>query len=210
MPVDRLRPATRPSRQEAGDVGGLTASITAHGVVQPLVVRPDASRPGAYEIVAGARRFQAARAAGLDAVPVVVRSLADVEALELSLVENLQREDLPPLDEAAGYRRLIEEFGRTQEQVASLVGRSRSHVANTLRLLHAPEEIKGLLAEGALSAGHARALLGAEDPVALAHAVVADGLNVRATERLATAPATAIRTRPTPRAVAAGARRIAA
>jgi ParB family chromosome partitioning protein len=184
VPVERLRSAGKALRSGSGDVAALARSVKAQGVVQPIVVRPDAARPGAWEVIAGARRFEAAKLAGLAAVPVVVRALADVEALELALVENLQREDLAPLDEAAGYRRLVDEFGKSHDQIAALVGRSRSHVANTIRLLGLPEEVKGLVAQGRLSAGHARALLAADDPVAASRTVVARGLNVRETERL--------------------------
>src|SRR5207302_1753045 len=158
-------------------------SVTEQGVLLPLLVRPIAG--GAYDIVAGARRFNAAKLAGLREVPVVVADLSDSEALMVALVENLQREDLAPLDEAQTYFRLLDEFGWTQEDMARRVGRSRSHVANTVRLLGLPQPVKQLLEESKLTAGHARALLNAADPAALAERVVAQGLSVRQTEALA-------------------------
>lgn len=165
----------------------LAESIREHGVLQPLVVRP---RPnGRYQIVAGERRWRASRLAGLDEVPVVVRELNDTETLEIALVENLIREDLNPIEEALGYRSLIDGFGLTQEEVARRVGRSRPAVANALRLLSLPEEAAGLLKDGVLSAGHARALLPLEkdEAAALARRVAAEGLSVRETERLSKA-----------------------
>ena len=147
-------------------------------------MRPLAGEEAAFELVAGERRWRAAQRVGVHEVPVIVRPLADSEALEIALVENVQREDLAPLEEAEAYSRLMEEFGRTQASLAEAVGKSRSHVANTLRLLSLPAPVRRRLDEGELSAGHARALLAATDPVALAAEVVRRGLNVRATERL--------------------------
>jgi ParB family transcriptional regulator, chromosome partitioning protein len=138
----------------------------------------------AFELIAGERRWRAAQRAGLHQVPVLVRVLGDVEALEIALIENLQREDLTALEEAEAYRRLMNEFGRTQATLADAVGKSRSHVANTLRLLGLPEIVRRRLEEGALSAGHARALLAADDPAALAAEIIRRGLNVRVTEQL--------------------------
>jgi ParB family chromosome partitioning protein len=152
--------------------------------LQALLVRPVAGEEAAFELVAGERRWRAAQRVGLHEVPVIVRPLADSEALEIALVENLQREDLSALEEAEAYSRLMEEFGRTQGALAEAVGKSRSHVANTLRLLSLPPPVRRRLEEGELSAGHARALLAAVDPVALAAEVVRRGLNVRATEKL--------------------------
>jgi ParB family transcriptional regulator, chromosome partitioning protein len=163
----------------------LAASIREHGVLQPILVRPLKSKPNRYEIIGGERRWRAAQAAGLHEVPALVREFSDREAMAAGLVENLQRQDLNPLEEAEGYGRLTEQFGLTQEALARAVGKSRPHVANTLRLLNLPERVRDLLREGALTAGHARALLTAKDPVALALQVVDRGLNVRQAEALA-------------------------
>jgi ParB family chromosome partitioning protein len=166
------------------ELEALTQSVREKGVLQPLLVRPVEGEEAAYELIAGERRWRAAQRAGLHQVPVLVRSTSDVEALEIALIENLQREDLTALEEADAYRRLIGEFGRTQAAVAEALGKSRSHVANTLRLLSLPESVRRRLEEGALSAGHARALLAAEDPAALAAEIIRRGLNVRVTEQL--------------------------
>jgi ParB family chromosome partitioning protein len=155
-----------------------------------LLVRPHAVRANEFEILAGERRWRAAQLAALRDVPVLVREIADREALEIALVENVQREDLTPLEEAAAYQRLIDEFGHTQEALAQSIGKSRSHIANTLRLLGLPAEVRQMLEDGRLTAGHARALLTADDPLALAHVVVKSGLSVRQTEALAKAPST--------------------
>ena len=166
----------------------LADSIREHGVLQPILVRP---KPGAngqrYEIIGGERRWRAAQLVPLHEVPVVVRDLGDREAMAAALVENLQRQDLNALEEAEGYRRLIDEFDLTQDALGQAVGKSRSHVANTMRLLALPERVRELLRDGALSAGHARALLTAPNPEALALQVVDRGLNVRQTEALAAA-----------------------
>lgn len=184
LPIERLRPSPiQPRRRFAeGELAALAASIGAKGILQPLLVRPGAGAD--YEIVAGERRWRAAQLAGLHQVPVVVRELADGEALELALVENLQRADLSPFEEAEGLRRLIDEFGHSQEALGEALGRSRSHVANMLRLLALPDSIRAMVEDGSLSAGHARALLGAADPQLLALQVVTRGLNVRQTEAL--------------------------
>ena len=161
----------------------LAASIRLHGMVQPIIVRP--LEDGSYEILAGERRFQAARRAGLEKVPALVREADDGAALEIALVENLIREDLSPIDEARAFAALIETYGLNQEQVAGRVGRSRSAVANTLRLLALPGEVQEMVSEGSLSEGHARALLRLADPgdqIALARAAKEEGLSVRATE----------------------------
>lgn len=186
VPIEYLEPSPLQPRRDfpEEELEALAGSIRAHGVLQPLVVRPARGPGAAYEIVAGERRWRAAQRAGLHEVPVVVRELDDRTALELALVENLQREDLDPLEEAEAYRRLCEEFGRSREEVAQAIGKSRSHVANTLRLLQLPEPVREMLRRGELTAGHARALLGAEDPVRLAREVLARGLSVRETEEL--------------------------
>jgi ParB family chromosome partitioning protein len=165
----------------------LAASIREHGVLQPILVRPMKGRPDRFQIIGGERRWRAAQAAGLHDVPALVREFSDREAMAAGLVENLQRQDLNALEEAEGYGRLTEQFGLTQEALARAVGKSRPHVANTLRLLNLPERVRDLLREGALTAGHARALLTAKDPIALALMVVDRGLNVRQAEALAAA-----------------------
>ncbi len=187
VPVEFLHPGRfQPRRRfDEASIAELTQSVKEKGVLQPLLVRRHPDKPNAFEIIAGERRWRSAQAAGLHEVPVVVRDLTDREALELSIIENIQRQDLTPLEEAEGYRRLLDEFQHTQEDLARSLGKSRSHIANTLRLMALPEPIKHMLHEGALSAGHARALLTAANPVRLAEQVVAQGLNVRQTEQLA-------------------------
>jgi len=163
----------------------LADSIREKGVLQPILVRRHPEEASAYEIIAGERRWRAAQMAQLHEVPVVIRELDDREALEVALVENVQRQDLTPLEEAEGYSRLMDEFGHTQEHLAKSVGKSRSHVANMMRLLALPEPVKAHLDAGRLTAGHARALLNAGDPITLAEEVVRRGLNVRQAESLA-------------------------
>jgi ParB family transcriptional regulator, chromosome partitioning protein len=186
VPIELIRPgALQPRRRFAeAELEALAQSIREKGVLQPLLVRPVADGDAAFELVAGERRWRAAQRIGLHEVPVIVRALVDSEALEIALVENIQREDLSPLEEAEAYSRLMAEFGRTQASLAEAVGKSRSHVANTMRLLSLPAPVRQRLDEGELSAGHARALLAAADPAVLADEVVRRGLNVRATERL--------------------------
>lgn len=162
----------------------LGESIAARGLIQPIVVRP---RDGRYQIVAGERRWRAAQRAGLHEIPVVIRDLADSAMLEIALVENIQRQDLNPIEEASSYQRLMREFGHKQEALAKVVNKSRSHVSNLIRLLDLPEAVRDMVAEGALSMGHARALVTAEDPLKLAREIVAQGLSVRQTEELARA-----------------------
>jgi len=165
----------------------LASSIREHGVLQPILVRPAKGSGARFQIIGGERRWRAAQAAGLHEVPALVREFSDREAMAAGLVENLQRQDLNALEEAEGYGRLVEQFGLTQDALARAVGKSRPHVANTLRLLNLPARVRDLLREGALTAGHARALLTAKDPVALALHVVDRGLNVRQAEALAAA-----------------------
>ena len=162
----------------------LVASVKEKGVLEPILVRSLDDSTDRYEIVAGERRWRAAQAAGLHLVPVVVKTMDDREALEVALVENLHRADLSPLEEAEAYNRLLEEFGHTQEQLANVVGKSRSHVANTIRLLTLPNTVKDMVLEGKLSAGHARALITVPDPEALALDIISKGLSVRQLERL--------------------------
>jgi ParB family chromosome partitioning protein len=186
VPIEAIRPSPfQPRRRFAeAELDELAQSIREKGIVQPLLVRPIADSAADFELVAGERRWRAAQLVGLHEVPVVIRPLGDSEALEIALVENLQREELSALEEAEAYKRLTTEFGRTQASLAEAVGKSRSHVANTLRLLSLPATVRHRLDEGELSAGHARALLAAVDPARVADEVMRRGLNVRATERL--------------------------
>lgn len=186
VPVAFLKPSRfQPRRRfDEDELEALTESVRAKGVIQPLLVRRAADGSASFEIVAGERRWRAAQAAGLHEVPVVLRELSDSDALEAALVENLQRADLSPVEEGLAFRRLIDEFGHTQEELARILGKSRSHVANTLRLLGLPEEIQSMIADGRLSAGHARALIGVEGALDIAREIVARALNVRQTEAL--------------------------
>jgi ParB family chromosome partitioning protein len=161
----------------------LTNSIREKGVMQPLLVRPSRD-PNQFEIIAGERRWRAAQRAGLHDVPVIIREVDDKEALELAIIENVQRVDLNPLEEAMGYGQLLDQFNYTQQDLAQVIGKSRSHVANTLRLLKLPTEVKDMLARGELTAGHARTLITADDPLALARQIVGGGLSVREAEAL--------------------------
>lgn len=189
MSVERLTPGKFQPRRQFNDdaINQLADSIAVHGILQPIVVRPigSISAPNAiFEIIAGERRWRAAQKAQLHEVPVIIRDLDDQQALEFGLIENLQREDLTPLEEAEGYQRLMEEFGHTQEQLAQQLGKSRSQVANTLRLMKLPESVKALLQNGRLSAGHARTLVGSKHAEDVAAAIVKRGLSVRQTEKL--------------------------
>ncbi|MFA4995156.1 MAG: ParB/RepB/Spo0J family partition protein [Bdellovibrionales bacterium] len=163
----------------------LAASIRERGILEPLLVRPKPHARDSYEIIAGERRWRAAQIAGVHDVPVLVRELTDREAMEFGIIENVQREDLSPIEEGEGYKRLIEEFGHTQDALAKIVGKSRPHITNMLRLLSLPEEIRQMIAEGSLTPGHARALVPTKNPLELAREVVKKGLNVRQTETLA-------------------------
>jgi ParB family transcriptional regulator, chromosome partitioning protein len=184
--IELIRPGAFQPRRHFGEdeLEALAQSVREKGVLQPLLVRPVDEAGAAFELIAGERRWRAAQRAGLHQVPVLVRTLSDVEALEIALIENLQREDLTALEEAEAYRRLIDEFGRTQANLAEALGKSRSHVANTLRLLGLPDVVRRRLEEGALSAGHARALLAADNPGELAAEIIRRSLNVRDTEQL--------------------------
>ncbi len=186
MPVGQLQPGKfQPRRSFDEDrINDLVESVREKGILQPLLVRPLPNDPGRFEIIAGERRWRAAQGAKLHEVPVIVRELSDREALEVALVENLQRQDLSPLEEADGYRRLMEDFSHTQEELAKAVGKSRPHIANMIRLLALPDPVKTMLEKGELTAGHARALLTAADPLRLARDVVGRALNVRQTEKL--------------------------
>ena len=186
VPIEQIHPnANQPRRHFTEDaLEELSESIRSNGVLQPILVRDHGERPGEYEIVAGERRWRAAQRAQLHQVPVVIREIDDGQALELALVENLQREDLMALEEADAYHRLMETFGYTQEALAKDLGKSRSHIANTLRLRALPDAVKALLEEGELRAGHARALLSADEPETLARQIVKKRLSVRQVERL--------------------------
>jgi len=186
VPVEFLHPGRYQPRStfDPALLDELAQSVRANGVIQPILVRPHPDRRGEFEIVAGERRWRAAQMARLHEVPIVVRALNNREALELALIENIQRQDLNPLEEAEGYRRLMAEFSYTQEELAERVGKSRPAVANALRLLDLPGQIRSWLAEGKLSPGHARALLKVTDPLALAREVIERGLSVRQTEAL--------------------------
>ena len=183
LPVAFLKPGKFQPRKYFGEeaLADLAQSVREKGVLTPILVRPLGGE--SYEIVAGERRWRAAQMAKLHDVPVVVRELADAEALELAIIENVQRADLNVLEEAAAYQELIERFGRTQDQVAKDVGKSRPHVANTIRLLRLPEGVQALIREGKLTAGHARTLLSAADPEAAAREILAGGMNVRQAEQ---------------------------
>lgn len=187
VPIEALSPNTYQPRRLFNEaaLADLAQSIREQGILQPILVRPRIGGGAPYEIVAGERRWRAAQRAGVHEVPIIVRELSDAQALELALIENIQRQDLTPLEEAEGYQRLLAEFSYTQEQLAIAVARSRPHVANMLRLLGLPEPVKAMVQEGLLSAGHARALLTTAEPLKLAKQIVAGGLNVRQAERLA-------------------------
>jgi ParB family chromosome partitioning protein len=185
VPVAFLRANRFQPRKTFADaeLTDLANSIREKGVLLPILVRPIAGEAGQFEIVAGERRWRAAQLAKLHEVPVVVRELSDAESLELAIIENVQRADLNAIEEAAAYQELIERFEYTQEKLASEVGKSRSHIANILRLLKLPESVKVLVRDGKLSAGHARTLVGRPDAEALAHQILEAGLNVRQAER---------------------------
>ncbi|MBA3908623.1 MAG: chromosome partitioning protein ParB [Rhodobacter sp.] len=185
LPVDKLEPNPQQPRLDfkRDELDSLADSIRQKGVIQPLIVRRKPGRD-VYEIVAGERRWRAAQLAQLHEVPVVVRELSDTEVLEIAIIENIQREDLNAIEEALGFRQLMTRFGHTQERLAEALSRSRSHVANLLRLLTLPSEVQDMVREGALSAGHARALIGSPKAPELAAQIVAKGLSVRETERL--------------------------
>jgi ParB family chromosome partitioning protein len=191
MPVTWLRSGMFQPRRHFDEtaLNELAASVRERGILEPLLVRAMPAQTGAgpnnYEIIAGERRWRAAQIAGLHEVPVLVRDLTDREALEFGIIENVQREDLSPLEEGEGYQRLIEEFDHTQEALSRIVGKSRPHIANMMRLLSLPEGVRALINEGKLTSGHARALVPARNPLALAQEIVRKGLNVRQAETLA-------------------------
>src|SRR3954454_10495828 len=189
VPVEFLRPNPRNPRKKfaEGDLGGLAASIRERGIVQPIGVRPLSGLPDAYEIVAGERSWRAAQLIGLHAVPVTVVEVDDKTSLEYAILENVQRSDLNAIEEAAGYERLMSEFGYTQADLATVLGKSRSHLANTLRLLNLPQGIQQLVVDNRITAGHARALLSVADPEKVAKQILEKNLTVRDVEEIASA-----------------------
>jgi ParB family chromosome partitioning protein len=186
LPIEFIRPNPRNPRHDfdADDLDDLTRSIREKGIVQPILVRPVGEAANSYEIIAGERRWRAAQKAGLHEVPVVVHEASDKEALELAIIENVQRADLNPLEEALGYQQLLDDYGYQQGQLAEAIGKSRSHIANTLRLLKLPAPVQAYLRSGELSAGHARALINVADPEAAARQIVNAGLSVRDAEAI--------------------------
>lgn len=185
-PLDMIRPNPNQPRKifPPAELEELTASIREKGILQPLLVRPDPEQPNNYQIIAGERRWRAAQMARLHEAPIIIRAMSDEELLEVALIENVQRADLNPVDEAEGYSQLIERFGHSQADLARVIGKSRPYIANALRLLSLPDPVRRFLADGAISAGHARALITADDPAALCKKIIAEGLSVRQTEDL--------------------------
>jgi ParB family chromosome partitioning protein len=190
LPTGQLRPGRFQPRSnfDEEELSALVDSIRSKGILQPILVRRDPIHADEYEIIAGERRWRAAQRAQLHEVPVIVRELTDQEALEIALIENIQRENLSAIEEANAYQRLIDEFSHTQDALAKVVGKSRSHVANTLRLLTLPPEVRDMVDRGELSAGHARALVGREDALALARQIAEQGMTVRDIESRVAAP----------------------
>lgn len=189
--IETIQPNPDQPRRQFDDtaLSELASSIRERGIIQPLILRPDPLDTGKYQIVAGERRWRAAQIAQLHEVPAIVRDYTDTEVLEVAIIENIQRSDLNPVDEAAGYRQLMDRFGHTQEQLATVLGKSRSHIANLLRLLTLPDEVIAFLTDGRLTAGHARALIGHPDAAELARRIIKGGLSVREAEKLARAGA---------------------
>ncbi len=187
LPIEQLHPNPDQPRRDfsEAELQDLSNSIATKGIIQPLIVRPDPKKTGQYQIVAGERRWRAAQMAQVHRIPVIIRQLDDTEVLELGIIENIQRADLNSVEEALGYRQLMDRFGHTQEKLAVALGKSRSHIANLLRLLTLPDEVLTYLREGKLSYGHARALIAATNPAELARIVINKSLNVRQTEQLA-------------------------
>ncbi|MDF1802192.1 ParB/RepB/Spo0J family partition protein [Thalassovita sp.] len=202
IPIEKIFPnPDQPRRTFTSEqLDELAASIKEKGVIQPLIVRDRPGHGGEFEIVAGERRWRAAQMAQLHQIPVLVREFSDTEVLEVAIIENIQRADLNAVEEAAGYRQLMEKFGHTQEKLSEVLGKSRSYIANLVRLLNLPEEVQEFVRDGKLSAGHARALITSDDPVSLARRVISGGLSVREAEKLAKSPKKETETAPkTPR-----------
>ena len=186
IPISKLRPSPIQPRRifEKASIAELADSIKSKGLVQPILVRPSQSNPGEYEIIAGERRWRAAQVAQLHEIPAVVRNLDDVESLEIAIIENVQRADLSPIEEAAGYKKLMENYGHTQEALSEIVGKSRSHVANIIRLLSLPSSIQDMISQGLISSGHARAIMNSAFPEQLADKIISENLSVRQTEAI--------------------------
>ena len=187
VPIERVEPNPNQPRRDFAEeaLAELADSIREKGIIQPLIVRNNPRKSDSYEIVAGERRWRAAQMAQLHEVPVLLREFDDTEVLEIAIIENIQRADLNPIEEAMGYRQLMDRFGHTQEKLAEALSKSRSYIANLLRLLSLPADVQTWLREGKLTAGHARAIITSGDPTALARQVIARGLSVRETEQLA-------------------------
>ena len=185
--IAKLKPSPSQPRRlfDKNSINELAESIKSKGLVQPILVRPSPTETGIYEIIAGERRWRAAQIAQLHQVPAVVRQLDDVESLEIAIIENVQRSDLSPIEEAAGYKRLIENHGHTQEALSEIVGKSRSHIANIIRLLGLPQSVQDMISEGKISSGHARAIMNSAFPEKLADKIVKENLSVREAEKLA-------------------------
>jgi ParB family chromosome partitioning protein len=190
VPIENVHPnPDQPRRHfDVDELNDLAGSIRSKGIIQPLVVRAHPEKTGEYEIVAGERRWRASQLAQLHELPIVVREFSDLDVLEIAIIENIQRADLNPIEEAIGYRQLMDKFGHTQEQMAEALGKSRPHIANVLRLLALPKDVQALVINGSLSSGHARALITAPNASDFARVVVARGLSVRQTEKLVKEP----------------------
>ena len=184
--ISKLRPSSIQPRRlfDKNSINELAESIKSKGLVQPILVRPSKSEVGEYEIIAGERRWRAAQIAQLHELPAVVKNLDDVEALEMAIIENVQRADLSPIEEAAGYKKLMEQYNHTQEALAPIVGKSRSHIANIIRLLNLPASIQDMISQGIITSGHARAIMNSAFPEELAKKIVDENLSVRQTESL--------------------------
>ena len=184
--IAKLRPSPLQPRRvfDKNSINELAESIKSKGLVQPILVRPSNINDGEYEIIAGERRWRAAQVAQLHAIPAVIRNLNDTESLEIAIIENVQRSDLSPIEEAAGYKKLMESYNHTQEQLSEVVGKSRSHIANIIRLLSLPQSIQDMISQGSISSGHARAIMNSAFPEQLAERIINENLSVRATEAL--------------------------
>jgi len=187
IPISKLRANPLQPRRlfNKESINELAASIKSKGLVQPILVRPSEKNPGDYEIIAGERRWRAAQIAQLHEMPAVIKNLNDIETLEIAIIENVQRSDLTVIEEATGYKKLIESYGHTQEQLSEIVGKSRSHVANIMRLLTLPQSIQDMITEGRITAGHARAIMNSAFPEKLAEKIVSENLSVREAESIA-------------------------
>ncbi|MGY9025094.1 MAG: ParB/RepB/Spo0J family partition protein [Candidatus Pelagibacterales bacterium] len=187
IPISKLKPSSIQPRRlfDKNSINELAESIKAKGLVQPILVRPSKSQNGEYEIIAGERRWRAAQIAQLHELPAVIKNLDDAEALEMAIIENVQRADLSPIEEAAGYKKLMEQYNHTQEALAPIIGKSRSHIANIIRLLNLPASIQDMISQGIISSGHARAIMNAAFPEQLAKKIVDENLSVRQAEKLA-------------------------